>query len=77
MTAAEEYAALIQQQNDRHAAALAENARLKTEVQLLRGIVLTQEEIDAVINNLGAESLPEYKQRRELESMRVACRREF
>lgn len=69
MSVDEEYAALIGQQDTRHAVALAENRRLKAEVNALRGITLTQEDIDAVISNLGEEKLPEYRHRRELEHM--------
>lgn len=49
MTAAEEYELLKKRQDDNHIIALAENARLKAEVASLRGITLTQREVDSIL----------------------------
>lgn len=53
MTPAEEYAELIRKRDEKHAAALLINARLRAEVASLEGITLQQQQIGRILESLG------------------------
>lgn len=49
MNAADEYKELIRIRDERHAAAMQENARLRAEVQALVGITTMQRDVDRLL----------------------------